>query len=59
MWIVASLPFWLLGFLFLYAAPMCIIKRSPDETSAELGGQLIFSLLGAGVFLLIAAKVAS
>jgi hypothetical protein len=58
-WTIASLPFWMLGLLFLVAAPISIGMRKEHETTAEIASQFLISLFLAGIFLLIAAKVST
>lgn len=58
MWIIASIPFWLIGVLFFLSAGVAIAKSSRPVTDGDVFG--IFGvLLLAGVFFMIAAKVAS
>jgi hypothetical protein len=59
MWIIASIPFWIAGAFFAYATPAVVIAREPNETNAEIFGQSFSCLLLCGVFLSIAAKIAS
>lgn len=63
MWILASLPFWLIGlgclFLSLIAFGQLITKRLHKNTPGELFGIGLFFMIVAGIFLPIAAKVAS
>jgi hypothetical protein len=57
-WILVSIPFWLLGFWFFPIATLTIYPlRRPDETEAELARQFLTSIFVGGVFLLIAAGI--
>lgn len=56
MWIIASVPFWLLGALFLLGA-FGSIEWKNATTDAEVK-RVFGGLVLAGVFFLIAAKVA-
>lgn len=59
MWIVASIPFWLLG-LFCAVTVVCVYPfRKPKETDGDLALQIFVFLLLTGVFFIVAAKVAS
>jgi hypothetical protein len=57
MWIIASIPFWLLGLMCLVVAVVPFTTKAPatnGDVVAVLGG-----LAGAGLLFVIAAKVAS
>lgn len=58
-WIIASVPFWLLGLLFLVGALCAIPLRESHETMADLTGQVIGSLIACGIALTLAAKLIS
>jgi hypothetical protein len=57
-WIIASIPFWLIGAFCMVAAVAAVTRRTPDETSTSIGVQMLMGLVLSGVFLVIAAKVA-
>lgn len=57
MWIVASIPFWILGALFVLGAFAQIDWRNPT-TDGEVK-RLAFGLCVGGILLVIAAKIAS
>ena len=57
-WFVASIPFWLLGFIFVIGSPGCLKKR-PGETDSEVALQAILCLAVGGIFLIAAAKIVS
>jgi hypothetical protein len=59
MWMIASGPFWVSGtalVLFSFTSPF---NRLPGETDADLMAQAIASMTFGGIFLVIAAKIAS
>lgn len=63
MWIIASVPFWLLGGMSIAIAVVGIgaaLKndRTSEDVRAILAGSVVF-MLAAGLFCAIAAKVAS
>jgi hypothetical protein len=57
-WIIASIPFWLIGAFWMIAAVAAVTRRKPDETSTSIGIQMLMGLVLSGIFLVIAAKVA-
>lgn len=63
MWIIASLPFWVCGFMLFIVGAVALIAlasgcKGTHSVSEVLGGAFMFILAG-GVLLCIAAKVAS
>lgn len=54
-WHIASIPFCILGVLFALASIVVVPMRRPNETTEDLAGQFIISLLACGVVLVIAA----
>lgn len=59
-WIIASVPFWILGFFFCQIASIAVFARAkPNETPYELMGQFLASLVVGGIFLVVAAGIAS
>lgn len=56
MWIIASIPFWILGTLCLLGS-YGSIEWKKTTTDDEVK-RVVWSLIWAGVFFLIAAKVA-
>lgn len=58
MWVIASIPFWLIGILFFLASFCSVNWRQRPTTNEEILG-LLSGLAIAGVFFLVAAKVAS
>lgn len=58
MWVLASVPFWIVGLLCFFSVGLAIAKSSRPTTDGDLVG--IFGLLLiSGIFFLIAAKIAS
>lgn len=57
MWIIASIPFWILGTLCMLGA-FCSIKWTKTTTDDEVR-RVLWGLIWSGVFFLIAAKLAS
>lgn len=57
--IIASVPFWILGTIGLLSAATAAPARRPDETDADIVKQVLSSLLFAGVFYIIAALIAT
>ena len=58
-WHIASIPFWILAFFFIAASIAAVPMRGPNETSGDLVGQVIGSLLACGLTLIIAAWLSS
>lgn len=59
MWIIASVPFWILGVISLSAAAVAVPLRRPGETERDLMRQVVAGLLLAGVFFAVAARIAT
>lgn len=57
-WTIASVPFWLLGGLFLYFSIVGLRDRYPGGTALEQVGEFLLALLIAGAFFAIAAWMA-
>lgn len=58
-WIIASIPFWILGAFFLLGAIVAIPGRGPEETTYDLAGQVFFGLLASGFFFIVGAWIVS
>jgi hypothetical protein len=55
-WVLASIPFWCLGFFFFPIGTIASISiRRPGETDEEQGVQAFVSTVLGGVFLALAA----
>lgn len=59
MWVVASIPFWILGIFFLYSAGCAVCVRIPGETRKDQVARMLIRLLFSGIALSTAAKIAS
>jgi hypothetical protein len=65
MWIIASIPFWILGFSFFVVGLVGIgdtMQRAAEKTDKEItkaAWNIIGLMGGAGTLFLIAAKIAS
>jgi hypothetical protein len=58
-WVIASIPFWIVGAFFMVGSVATFTEREPQETSRQLAIQCLGSLILAGIFFLIAAKICS
>ena len=59
-WIIASLPFWIAGILFLIPLTVDLVRsRGRCALDGGVVMQMTLMTIFAGVFFLIAAKVAS
>lgn len=63
MWIIASLPFWLLGIIIVGLALIGFVECiKTDRTAHDIGQTFlgfIILMIGSGIIFVIAAKVAS
>lgn len=59
MWIVASIPLWMLGGFCMLSVAAVIPDRRPYETANDLARQIVVGLVLAAVFFYLAARVAS
>lgn len=57
MWVIASIPFWLIGIWLLLGSFMSIEWKKPTS-DAEVK-RILCGLIGSGILFVIAAKVAS
>ena len=54
-WIIASLPFWVLGLALFVGGFACLTHQDPGETHADLVIQFIMGLfLGTGLMMIAA-----
>ena len=55
-WIIASIPFWIIGFFFFPLAVItAIVVKEPGETDREQGQQLFACVVFGSILLFIAA----
>jgi hypothetical protein len=59
MWMIAALPFWIIGAFYSVGALLSVFNRRPGETDRDIMDQLIFGLVIGGIMFVIAAKIAS
>lgn len=59
MWLIASIPFWFLGGIFVLSAIAAVALRRPSETDADVSRQIVSGIFIAGIWFIIAAKIAS
>lgn len=59
MWIAASIPFWVSGFVFTFGGLIAPFNRRLGETDRDLLDQFIFGTTLGGILFVIAAKIAS
>lgn len=59
MWIIASLPFWMLGIFFFVGIFASVTQRKPSESSKDIAIQMVCSMILSGVAFIVAAKIAS
>lgn len=61
MWVVASIPLWVLGGLCMFLAAIGVLAfcRDCDGKENETAAGVAVALVGAAIFLTLAAKVAS
>lgn len=61
MWIIAAIPFALVGALFVYGGLGCFlgVERRPHETPIDLARQMVIGVTIGTIFLAAAAKIAS
>jgi len=58
-WIIASVPFWITGILFLLSAPCALAIRYRGETRRDQIYQFLLTMFLADISLVIAAKLSS
>lgn len=59
MWIAASIPFWVSGFVFTLGGLIAPFNRRLGETDRDLMEQFIIGIILGGILFVIAAKIAS
>lgn len=59
MWIAASIPFWVAGFIFTLGGVIAPFNRRLGETDRDLMEQFIIGIILGGILFVIAAKIAS
>jgi len=58
-WVLAAMPLWVCGFLFLYAAFACVAVRRPGETNVDLLRQFGLNIGISMLLLYLAARMSS
>lgn len=59
MWIAASIPFWVSGFIFTLGGVISPFNRRLGETDRDLMEKFIIGIILGGIRFVIAAKIAS
>lgn len=59
-WVIASIPFWALGFFFFpLGAVAALVVKDPGETITDQTKQALGSTFVGGALLLLAARICS